>query len=181
MTILSRREYVEVTYLAINCLCIILFDSHEVVRDFETSSTDLSSWGTDMQLNIILRRANLSFCCVIYFYVILPCGVPSELSLLLFLMRALSYFTDSTVYFCCLVMLAHAQCRPGRPAHHTDAHMRRRRTHAQKHWQSCSLFLLLAGLVAWWYWRMRGTQMTTDVRTYAHTYNRVVCRAEYLS
>ena len=41
-----------------------------------------------------------------------------------------------------------------------DAHMRRRRTHAQKHWQSCSLFLLLAGLVAWWFWHMRGTQMT---------------------
>ena len=31
----------------------------------------------------------------------------------------------AAVYFCCLVMLAHAQCRPGRPAHHTDAHMRR--------------------------------------------------------
>ena len=38
----------------------------------------------------------------------------------------------AAVYFCCLVMLAHAQCRPGRPAHHTDAHMRRRRTHAEK-------------------------------------------------
>ena len=147
------------------------FPGRHVLTHFESKQARQISAAEEQIVEHYIRRAYLSFVVwlvvwfmFMLFYFTLRRTVWVEFIIIFWWGRYHIISLTAAVYFCCLVMLAHAQCRPGTP--HTDAHMRRS-TIVQSISVACRSGCLVM-LAHAWYKNDTDTvtYIVTDVRTY---------------